>query len=56
MVNVSRVKENMQNIQHTFDKFRKDLMEKEQVIEEKNKEILRLRVVNNEASHTNVNM
>ena len=43
-INVTRVKENMANIQNTFDKFRADLKEKESIIEQKDKEILRLRL------------
>ena len=35
--------------QHTFEKLKKDLTEKELLIEEKNREILRLRVANEEA-------
>jgi len=40
----------MLNTTHTtFEKLKKDLSEKEQLLEEKNQEILRLRVANEEA-------
>lgn len=39
-----RVKDMIANTQTKFDKFKKDLIEKEKVIEEKNQEILRLRI------------
>ena len=44
-----RAKEMLVTTQQTFDKLKKDLTEKELLIEEKNREILRLRVANEEA-------
>lgn len=44
----SRVKEIISTTQNTFDKLKRDLVEKEQVIEEKNREILKLRMTNEE--------
>lgn len=40
----------IQATQDTFDRLKKDLSEKEHLIEEKNREILRLRMANEEAS------
>ena len=39
-----RVKDIISTTQHTFDKMKKDLSEKEQLLEEKNREILKLRM------------
>ena len=39
-----RVKDIISTTQHTFDKMKKDVNEKEQIIEEKNREILKLRM------------
>jgi len=43
-----RVKDIISTTQHTFDKMKKDMSEKEQIIEEKNREILKLRMQNEE--------
>jgi hypothetical protein len=43
----------IQATQDTFEKLKKDLNEKEHLLEEKNREILRLRMVNEEASLRN---
>lgn len=40
----------MITIKHTFDKLKKDLNDKEQILEDKNKEILRLRRKEDEES------
>ena len=40
----------IQATQDTFDKLKKDLSDKEHLIEEKNREILRLRMANEEAN------
>jgi len=44
----SRVKEIISTTQNTFDKLKRDLVEKEQVIEDKNREIMKLRMTNEE--------
>jgi len=40
----------IQATQDTFEKLKKDLTEKEHLLEEKNREILRLRMINEEAA------
>jgi len=45
----ARAKEMLNTTHTTFEKLKKDLSEKEQLLEEKNQEILRLRVANEEA-------
>lgn len=42
------MKEIISTTQNTFDKLKRDLVDKEQVIEEKNREILKLRMTNDE--------
>ena len=42
------MKDIISTTQHTFDKMKKDLSEKEQLLEEKNREILKLRMQNEE--------
>jgi hypothetical protein len=44
----SRVKEIISTTQNTFDKLKRDLSDKEQLIEEKNREIIQLRGQNEE--------
>lgn len=46
---LSRAKDIVNTTQVTFEKLKKDLSEKEQLLEEKNREILRLRMANEEA-------
>ena len=45
-----RAKDIIKSTQHTFDKLKRDLQDKELLIEEKNREILRLRMANEEAN------
>ena len=42
--NNTRAKEMLNSTQFTFEKLKKDLSEKEQLLEDKNREILRLRM------------
>lgn len=44
----SRVKEIISTTQHTFDKLKRDLTERELAVEEKNREILKLKMANDE--------
>ena len=46
----ARAKEMLTSTHTTFEKLKKDLSDKEQLLEEKNREILRLRIASEEAA------
>jgi arsenate reductase-like glutaredoxin family protein len=52
----SRVKEIISTTQITFDKLKKDLNDRETVIEEKNREILKLKIASDELAQKLTNM